>query len=754
MEVFAKWIKPERDFGNICPVYIRKFSAQNVAQATITVTAFGCYEIILNGQRVSEYVLAPGWTETKNGGRLQFQTYEITNFINENNALEITVGRGWYRSPLAGRRAEEGLDSRLGMPPGLFARLEISGVSGTEDIVIETDANWHVTESAVRFSEIYDGEIYDARLEYEGVGELSRKLEPVEEYSGPNLRLIPQQGDEIREMERISPTAFIITPKGETVIDFGQNITGYIEFFLPETTREGMEIKISFAEVLDADGNFYIENYRTAKSELRYICRDGAQKYKPKFTFFGFRYIRVDACGIAGRSVATRNARPCNPGQALNGVDLQNFIAIAVYSNMKRTGWLSCSNTLLNRFFENVVWGQKGNFLDVPTDCPQRDERLGWTGDAQVFVKTASFNYDVETFFIKWLADLAISQLENGLIPHVVPDTQQGRGGSAAWGDAATICPWQIYLTYGDKKILENQFDSMCKWVDFISTTTNDEFLWTGGTHFGDWLSLELPPPEVPDIRRGATRHDFLATAFYAHSAGLVVKAGEVLGRDVSSYKRLQEKVIAAFRKKYDEIKDYRTQTEFILPLHFNLTENPQEVADALAKKIAADGICLKTGFVGTPYILHVLSRYGYTELAYTLLLREDYPSWLYPVTKGATTIWERWDSIKPDGSFQAASMNSFNHYAYGAVVDWVYNVAAGIETVQDYPGFARVKIAPQPDPRLQWLSARIDTRYGTIASKWQYENGKICYEIETPTPAEIIIDGTIHNVKKGAYVF
>lgn len=736
MKSFAKWIKPARSLGNICPVYVRKFSVDAAAfrkcggTAMLTVTALGCYEVMLNNRRVGEFALAPGWTEAfpshGNGGRLQYQEYDVSHLIEKKNIIEITVGRGWYRSPLAGRRAEEGRDPRLDMPPCVTARLEVDGT------VIETDVSWRVAESAVRFSEIYDGEIYDAR-----VGELHQP-EAVEEYPAPSLNLIPQQGEEIREMERISPATFITTPKGEKIIDFGQNITGFVEFSLPKATREGDEIKISFAEVLDANGNFYIENYRTAKSELCYFCREGAQTYTPKFTFFGFRYIRVKFSNNEG----------------FNSENLKNFTAIAVYSDIKRTGWLSCSHSLLNRFFENVIWGQKGNFLDVPTDCPQRDERLGWTGDAQVFVKTAAFNYDVEKFFTKWLADLAISQLENGLVPHVVPDTQQGRGGSAAWGDAATVCPWEIYLAYGNKAVLENQFESMCKWVDFITTTTNDEFLWTGGKHFGDWLSLELPPPDAPDIRRGATRHDFIATAFYAHSAEIVAKAGEVLGRDVSSYKNLYEKIICAFQKKYDKTMDYRTHTEYILALQFNLAEKPQKVANALAKRIAEDGNCLKTGFVGTPYILHVLSRYGYTKLAYTLLLREDYPSWLYPVTKGATTVWERWDSIKPDGSFQTADMNSFNHYAYGVVADWVYAVAAGISADPSYPGYARVKIVPQPDPRLEWLSARVDTRHGTVFSKWQHVNKKIRYEIETPTPAEITISGKIYNVGKGSFVF
>jgi len=755
MNNFAKWIKPRREFGDICPVYLREFCVENLAdgindgadfaasgelQAKLTITAFGCYEARLNGRRVGDYVLAPSWTEAaifpakakRNRGRLQVQEYDVSLLIEENNSLEITVGRGWYRSPLAGRREEEGRDPRLDMPPALTARLEIFFKNRL--IIMETDEKWLVAESPVIFSEIYDGETYDATQERH----IADKYEPVEICPAPPVDIVPQQGEEIREMDRLAPAAVFTSPKGEKIIDFGQNITGYIKFALPENTPGGAKITFQFAEVLDADGNFYTENLRTAKAQLCYICKEGVlcrgetQEYTPKFTFFGFRYVKVET-----------------------DVDVafEKITAVAVFSQMRRTGWLASSNANLNRFFENVIWGQKGNFLDVPTDCPQRDERLGWTGDAQVFVKTAALNYDVEKFFAKWLEDLAIAQLANGLVPHVVPDTQQGRGGSAAWGDAATICPWEIYLAYGNKKILEAQFESMCKWVDFM-TAGAAEYIWDSGTHFGDWLSLELPCPTIqPDARRGATRHDLLATAFFAHSVGIVAKTAAVLGREYSQYETLRDRIIAAFRQKFPE-NDFRTQTEYVLALHFDLAENPQAVADALAEKIKADGSCLMTGFVGTPYILHVLSRYGYTRLAYDLLLREEYPSWLYPVTKGATTIWERWDSIKPDGSFQTANMNSFNHYAYGAAADWVYTVAAGICVLEDYPGYARVKIAPQPDPRLQWLSARLDTRHGTIFSKWEHMSEFTRYEIIVPVSAQICIGDKIHEVGKGAYTF
>ena len=731
------WIKPIRDFGDICPTYVKLFDSAGLDHWILQVTAHGIYEVMLNGERVSDYVLAPGWTEK----RLQFQTYKLTNLIEHNNVLSITVGRGWYRSPLAGWREESRQDPRLSMPPGLCVKLQpYQYIEQYEQFLANEntnlnpngitfhETNWTVMESPVRFSELYDGEHYDARFEFpESL--LLIDLEDVEPYLGPDMQIVKQEGEEIHESDKFYPTKIITTPKGETVIDFGQNITGYVEFKLPPETEAGQEVKISFAETLDADGNFYTENYRSAKSQLHYTCKQGVQSYKPKLTFFGFRYIRLDEfpAGIC-----------INP---------KNFTAIAVYSNITRTGWINSSSHLLNRFFENVIWGQKGNFLDIPTDCPQRDERLGWTGDAQVFIKTAAYNFNVYKFFKKWLADLSLAQLPNGLIPHVVPDCQGGEGGSAAWADAAVIIPWHLYTIYGNKEILHQQWDSMVKWQNYITNTTQDEYLWIGGKHFGDWLSLELPPPTVPDIRRGATRHDFLASAFYAHTTELLIKAGKVINKDVSAYESLYQKIVQKFRQTFKE-DDYRTQTEYILALHFNLTENPQSVADEFAKKVATDG-CLKTGFVGTPYILHVLSRYGYTELAYTLLLRENYPSWLYPITKGATTIWERWDSIKPDGSFQTANMNSFNHYAYGAVADWIYEVAAGIKFCIE-----KITITPHPDPRLQWLEARIDTVLGTITSKWEYTNGHIRYEITTPDKSEIIINGKSYIVKAGTHIY
>lgn len=719
MEWKGKWIGPAQDMGDVCPVFVREFGkgdfpGKEIASVQLQVTALGVYEAQLNGKRVGDYVLAPGWTSYET--RHQYQCYDITELLAEQNRLEITVGKGWYRSPVPGWITEEGKAQRAAIPAGLIAEIKITFTDATT-AVIPTDETWKAAESRIRFSEIYDGEVYDASFEvtdYQPVVLLDRTTD----------NLIPQQGEKITEHEYVRAARCFTAPNGEVVVDFGQEVTGYIQFTVD--AKAGEKVEISHGEVLDKDGNFYNANYRAAKSKIYYTCCDGVQTYKPKMTFFGFRYIRLDQFPGTPRA--------------------DQFYAVAVHSDMKRTGRLHSSNPLLNQLFSNIIWGQKGNFLDVPTDCPQRDERMGWTGDAQAFVKTASYNFDVDRFFTKWLADMAADQRPDGSIGHVVPTLYVGSG-SAAWDDAAAICPWQIYLTYGNKEILRQQFDCMKKYIGFITNTTKDPYLWTGGEHYEDWLGLDAPVGSY----KGSSRADFIASAFYAHSTSLVVKAGRVLGEDVSEYERLYQGIVDTFRKTFT---DYRTQTEHVLAVHFGLAEEPQKTADALAEMIKACGSKLQTGFVGTPYLLHVLSSYGHTELAYTLLLRTEYPSWLYPVTKGATTVWEHWDGIMENGDFWSTDMNSFNHYAYGAVADWVYEVAAGIQTVEDAPGFARVKIAPRPDSRLDWLEASIETRKGTVRSLWKQEEGRIRYEITTPSPAEIVIAGETMEVEAGEYIF
>jgi alpha-L-rhamnosidase len=715
----AKWIHPGRDTGDACPLFQKDFIVEKpVKTAVLSITALGVYEARLNRARVGQFVLAPGWTDYEK--RLQFQQYEVSDLLRAQNTLSVVVGKGWYRSPMPGWTPSEYQAGLCKRPAGLLAQLDIEYADGTRQTLV-TDGSWQTGESGIRFSEIYDGETFDANF----------TVSPADGavvFDGPWDTLIPQQGEDVQEQERVAAARIFRTPKGETVVDFGQEVTGYAEVTVQ--ANGGEELVLSHAEVLDRDGNFYTENYRSAKAKARYLCLEGRCTYQPRLTYFGFRYLRIDQFpGGAER------ARP------------EDFTAVVLHSVLRRTGTFACSDPLLNKLYENVIWGQKGNFVDVPTDCPQRDERLGWTGDAQVFIRTACLNFDTEKFYTKWLADLAASQHKDGGVGHVIPDLLQDPRCSAAWGDAATVCPWELYLAYGNPAILAAQFDSMKKWVDYITAHTTAPCLWLGGQHFGDWLGLDAKAGSY----KGATRDDFVASAFYAHSTALLLKTGKILGRDVSAYEALYQKILCAFRKEFPTC---TTQTECVLAAHFGLAPDCQAAADQLAGLVRDAGVQLRTGFVGTPYLLHVLSDYGYADLAYSLLLRRDYPSWLYPVTKGATTIWEHWDGIRPNGEFWDKAMNSFNHYAYGAVADWLYGDAAGIQALESAPGYARVRIAPLPDARLDWLRAGLKTRHGAISSAWEKQNDQWKYEIETPVPAEIVIAGVSHKVGPGHYLF
>ena len=716
MEFQAKWIRTSEETGGVCPVFRKGWNTEKeVERATLYLTALGVYEAHLNGKRAGNYVLAPGWTAYDK--RLQYQEYDITDLVVEKNELIVTLGKGWFRSPMPGWQDTPDKLQRMGRPGGILGEVHIVYMDGSEEVIV-TDQSWTWGESGIRFSEIYDGETCDATF-------VTKEWNTVKEFAWSKEILIPQEGEEIREQEVVAAKSVFRTPAGELVVDFGQEITGYVEFTVD--AHAGDRIHILHGEVLDAEGNFYNANYRSAKAEINYICSEGTQTWHPALTFFGFRYLLLDEF----------------PGDAAP----EQFRGIAVYSNIRKTGMIQTSDPALNQLISNIFWGQRGNFLDVPTDCPQRDERLGWTGDAQVFTKTASYNFDVERFFTKWLHDLAADQMEDGAVGHVVPDYLVGGNASAAWADAATICPWQIYQTYGNPQILKDQFNSMKKWVDYVANHTTTPYLWTGGEHFGDWLGLDAPQGSY----KGSSREDFIASAFYAHSTELVIKAGRVIGEDVTVYEALHEKIVKTFRNTYPE---YRTQTEHILAVQFGLAEDCQKTADALAQMIKKDGCQMRTGFVGTPYILHVLSNYGHTDLAYTLLCRKEYPSWLYAVGKGATTIWEHWDGIMENGEFWSTDMNSFNHYAYGSVADWIYEQAAGIRVVEEYPGFEKVRIQPKPGKQLEWLGASIETRHGKISSRWAHKDGAIRYEIATPVPAQIVIGEKEYTVEPGNYIF
>ena len=709
----AKWIKSAVEMGEVCPRFGLDFrlSRHDVSEATLYVTAHGSFFAHLNGVRLGDEVMNPGWTSYRY--RLQYMSYDVTCFLKEENTISAVVGNGWYRSHLT-HTAGNWHDQNMKTPAALLAQLEIVYENGDKEIIF-TDEHWSVSESEVRSSTLYDGEELDATF-------CAKEVYNAVTFEEDMSVLIPQEGEPIRETAYIVPRAVFTTPNGETVVDFGQNVTGYVQITVDACAGE--KILLSHGEVLDKDGNFYNANYRAAKAVYRCTCAQGEHVYKPLLTFYGFRYVRLDVF-------------PGTPS-------VENFMAIAVHSDMKKTITFDCSSQKLNHLFQNILWGQRDNFLDVPTDCPQRDERLGWTGDAQVFVQTACYNYDAERFFTKWLRDMRVDQLEDGRMPHIIPALFNGNTASAAWGDAATICPWTVYMMYGNPILLREQFGMMKKWVDFITNDTKDAYLWTGGSHYGDWLGLDAPSGSY----KGSSREDLIASAYYAYSTSLVIKAGEALGEDVTSYVALYKNIVKTFRDKFDT---YQTQTECALAVHFRLASDLQATADQLAEMVSSCGH-LQTGFVGTPYLLHALSDFGHWDLAYTLLLREEYPSWLYAVNHGATTMWEHWDGVMEDGSFWSTDMNSFNHYAYGAVADWIYGKAAGITPTS--PGFARVRIAPKPDARLDWMRVGFDSRYGKIVSAWRKFEGGWRFEIETPVEAEILIDGKMKTVAAGSYVF
>ena len=716
----ASWITMKDAASTVVPVFRRRFSCgRPICSATLEVTCDGVYEAVLNGKRVGNFILAPGWTEYRK--RLQVQAYDVRELLERENTLEITVANGWYRRTNAPWTGTHNLDEFL--PAMLIAALRVVTEDGEETVIL-TDGDWEVSESSVTLSGIFIGEDVDmTRVPV---------FRPAQVCDYPKSMLIPQEGPEVHEQETVWPRSSFRTPKGEWVIDFGQNLAGYMAFELD--ARAGEKLSVSTAEVLDRDGNFYTANYRSARSQLHYICREGHQSYKPRFTFFGFRYLRLD--------------------EAPEGFTAEQIHAVVLHSEMRRTGWLDSSDPTLNQLFSNILWSQKGNYLDIPTDCPQRDERYGWTGDAQMFCRSATLLYDVRQFFRKWLADVRAAQHENGWIPEVVPAVTAYKPGCGAWSDAVTIIPWQLYQTYGELSFLAEMYETMEKWIRYVASISTTENLWTGCWTYGDWLALDVPedyqPSDIEDSKRGYSSDDLICSAFYANSVDIVIRAGRLLGRDVSEYETLYERIVGAYRERFGG--RLRTQTEKLLTLHFNLAEDPQALADSLAEQVCASGMKLQTGMVGTPYLLHELSRYGHADIAWSLLLRREYPGWLYPISKGATTMWEHWDGIKPDGSFWSDDMNSYNHYAYGSVADWVFGVACGIQPAE--PGYARARIAPQPDPRLNSLCAVLDTVHGRIRSAWKHTEQGIRYEIDTPVPTEIILNGKSRTVGKGRYLF
>ena len=712
----AQWIKvAKEDPSQPSPLFRTSFTLKSgIVSATAYITAHGLYEAQLNGHRVGDAVLTPGWTSYNK--RLQYQAYDVTELVHAGkNAAGAMLGNGWYR----GYVGFEGQHNVYGTELSLLFQLIIRYKNGRAD-TIASDGSWKTSTGEVRQSEIYNGEIVDHRKEQKGwsLPDFDDGVWEAAQTAGLTKdNLIATMNQPITKHETFPAVKLLTTPKGEQVIDFGQNLTGWV--MVKAKGRAGDSIRLSHAEVLDKQGNFYTDNLRSARARDVFVLNGGGQEtFEPRFTFHGFRYIRVE--GVAG---------PVNP---------DDFTAVVLYSDMPETGEFSCSNLLIDKLQHNIQWGQRGNFLDVPTDCPQRDERLGWTGDAQVFSRTAAFNRGVDNFFAKWLKDLAADQLPNGAVPYVIPNVLgDGAAASAGWADVATIIPWNVYLAYGDKRVLEDQYPSMKAWVEYMHAQSPKD-LWNTGFHFGDWLFYR--PFDDNDGRSAVTDKYLIAQCFYARSTQLLINAATVLGKkaDVDTYTTLLDRIKDAFVREYmtpDGRLVSGTQTAYVLALQFDMLPEAlrKQAAERLVKNIQDYNYHLTTGFLGTPYLCHVLSRYNQTDVAYRLLLQEGYPSWLYPVKMGATTIWERWDGIRPDSTFQTPGMNSFNHYAYGAIGDWMYRVVAGIDTYEDGPGYQHSRIAPHPGGRLRSATAGLETGYGKLSSHWEMENDTFHLDITVP---------------------
>ena len=714
----ADWIKSRqnRKFG--ASVFCRSFCVNGeISHAEFSITSHGVFVAKLNGIRIGEDILTPGWTVYDK--RLQFFSYDLTSLLKQGeNSMEITVGRGW----LFHQVKEWGGHGLKSDEAALLCSLKIHYSDGRTDL-IKSDKQWKSQKSPVVYNDMYNGETLDLTVRK------GRSISVVPVSYSKNT-LIPAEGERVREQERIKGKSLIVTPKGETVIDFGQEITGYVEFSFDEPV--GSEIRLRHFEVLDRDGNVYTENLRGAKATFTVISDGKQEKVKPQFTFYGFRYIAID--GIK------------NPL-------LDHFTAIVVHSDMKRTGYFTCSDALLNQFVQNVFWGQKGNFLDVPTDCPQRDERLGWTGDAEVFSRTAAINYDVRMFFDKWLADLAADQRADGGVPHGCPypwNRKDNNYDSPAWADAAVIIPWELYVAYGDPDRLRRHFPMMKKWVEYMlaccikkGEQTGETFShpWTTGG-FGDWLDLV-------DINNeagvGVTDRGLIATAYLAYDLSLLIKTCRILGEKTAYYEYAYEDALAFFRKEYMQNGRMKqdTQTAAVLALVFGLTDNAVETGKQLIENVKKNGR-LTTGFIGSTYLLDALTLAGEDKLAVDLLLKKDYPSWLYPVTMGATTVWERWNGIFPDGHFADRGMNSFNHYAYGSVFAWMFRRLAGIKPDEETPGYRNILFAPAPDERIPWIKASLQTDLGTVSSDYERtsEGWKFTFTVPQGSTAKAVCFG------------
>ena len=726
----AKWIAApfEKD---VHPVLARPFALpEKPARARIYAVGLGMYELKLNGSAVSDEVLTPFYNDYALW--IQAQTYDVTDLVQAGeNRLDAWLGNGWYMGRFG---FIDGLDKLYGDQMKLLLELRCEMPDGSE-IVIGTDESWLAGKSPVLSSSIYDGEIYDARLEA-GLEDLSG-FAPCVLVDAPEGKVCDRLSPPLRKCDYIENPTLLHTPAGETVLDFGQVMTGWVEFNV--NLPEGEKVILQFGELLQYD-NFYNENLRTAKERYEFISAGKPARVRPHFTFYGFRFVKVEGLG--------------EPNPA-------DFTGCIIHSDLPVTGRVETSNPKVNRLFANAFWGQIGNFVDTPTDCPQRDERMGWTGDAHVFAPTASFNMYTPAFYEKFLHDMLLEQRGlGGSVPFVVPDVLdqidrisgrkpvnevEGEHGSCAWADAATGIPWTMYTFFGDRHMLARQYENMKRWTEWIirqdETRCGGRRLWTCGFHFADWLALDNPEQ---GSSFGGTDPYYIASAFYYSSLDLTARAAKALGyvQDQARYEKLAGEVRAAFRNEFftpsGRVAE-PTQTAMLLALTLGLApeEHRERVKADLRAKLEKRKWHLDTGFVGTYFICRTLTELGMGDIAYTLLLNEDFPSWLYEVNMGATTVWERWNSVLPNGLVSDTGMNSMNHYAYGSVVEWMYRCMCGINPVEDAPGFARARIAPVTDPRFEYARASYDSASGLYESGWRRQDGEVVFDVTVPFGCE-----------------
>lgn len=714
---------------------------KKVRSAKIYATALGIYELEINGEKVGKDYFAPGFTSYKH--HLQYQVYDVAGLLREQNELRSVVAGGWAVGAFVMTRK-----NRITAPRQAFlAELRILYEDGTEE-VIATDERWEVTqEGRVRFAEFYDGEVYDASVDEDKIAWHPAAPEKVK----LRPRIFAAAGAPVRAHEVFRPLSVVRAKSGELIYDFGQNFAGVVR--LRVKGKKGQKIVVRHAEVLRADGELNTAFLRSAKCTLVYICRDGEQEFSPRMTYMGFRYA-----GLTGAEA--------------EDVELEG---IALYSDLPARGSFRCSDERINRLQSNILWSGKSNFMDIPTDCPQRDERMGWTGDIAVFASTACYNFDMRRFLGKWLSDLRAEQGRGGGIPNTVPSQGYGfpatmpKKAIAFWGDACVFVPWAEYLAYGDPAVLAENYETMKKYVGACKFWAGfglgkGRYIWNDipAMQFGDWVA-----PDVPKMGQWQARCKWTGTAALAASSGILSEIARILGKeeDAAYYAGLRDKVADAYVSVLTDgngrLKE-EFQTAYVLPLFFRMFPSGQreKATENLVALIEKNDYRIGTGFPGTPYILFALADNGRADVAYRMLMNEKCPSWLYEVKAGATTIWERWDALDENGACAAAEdgtggMVSFNHYAFGAVGDFFYRRIAGIEAEKG--GYERFSVRPVPGGGLTYARGEVETPYGRILSEWTLENGTFTLRAEVPmdTVCRLVMpSGKEQTLGSGSYVF